>query len=63
MDSQLYSIKEQLSDSKDKLYTYLVHKYCFIVCHQIPMKEDDLLHIYMNLCGLDNILEENHRLV
>ena len=27
------------------------------------MKEDDLLHIYMNLCELDNILEENQRLV
>ena len=34
-----------------------------IFCHQICMKEDDLLHIYMNLCELDNILEENQRLV
>ena len=27
------------------------------------MKEDDLLHIYMNLCELDRILEDNERLV
>jgi len=26
LDSQLYSVKEQLSDIKDKLYTYLVQK-------------------------------------
>jgi len=27
----------------------------------ICMKEDDLLHIYMNLCELDKILEDNER--